>query len=168
MKQNYGKDEMGMTDREILCALKRLKVETGSLVCFGCGREHSCGVYGCAIIRKTADRLEELLDENATLRQEIGRLEAQNDHFRDHTKMVIQKWISVEERLPHFNEPYIVTACDENAPAGEGIWYNTVVVVAEYYNGCWTWEEGETEYDLTGLVTHWMPMPNAPEPTGTK
>lgn len=156
-----------MLDRDLIMALRLIKVEAGGLLCFGCGLEHSCCVRGCTITRKAADRLEALAEENAKLiceksrlEQEIGRLEAQNEHFREVTKM-LPKWISAKERLPNFNQPYIVTACDENAPAGEGIWYSTVVVVAEYYNGCWTWAENGTEYDLTGIVTHWMPMPKA-------
>ena len=32
--------------------LHRLKVETGSLACLGCGREQSCGTHGCAILRE--------------------------------------------------------------------------------------------------------------------
>ena len=71
-------------------------------------------------------------------------------------------WVSVEERPPEGNGEYIVTACDEGCPAGEGIWYDTVVVFAEYYDGCWTWNDG-TEYDLTDIVTHWMPLPAPPD-----
>ena len=71
------------------------------------------------------------------------------------------EWVSVEERLPEGNGEYIVTACDEGCPAGEGIWYDTVVVFAEYYDGCWIWNDG-TEYDLTDIVTHWMPLPAPP------
>ncbi len=71
------------------------------------------------------------------------------------------EWVSVEERLPERNGGYIVTTCDEGCPAGEGIWYDTVVVFAEYYDGCWTWNDG-TEYDLTDIVTHWMPLPAPP------
>ena len=71
------------------------------------------------------------------------------------------EWVSVDERLPEGNGEYIVTACDEGCPAGEGIWYDTVVVFAEYYDGCWTWNDG-TEYDLTDIVTHWMPLPAPP------
>lgn len=47
-----------MNDKELLAALRRLKVETGSLVCVGCGYEHDCGVHGCAILRKTIVWLE--------------------------------------------------------------------------------------------------------------
>lgn len=42
-----------MRDEDLLAALRRLKVETGSLVCLGCGREHDCGIHGCAILRET-------------------------------------------------------------------------------------------------------------------
>ena len=47
-----------MTKHELIAALKRLKVETGSLVCFGCGYEHNCGIHGCAILRTAVDALE--------------------------------------------------------------------------------------------------------------
>ena len=47
-----------MTKPELISALKRLKVETGSLVCLGCGYEHNCGIHGCAILRAAVDALE--------------------------------------------------------------------------------------------------------------
>ena len=53
-----------MIDRELISALRRLKVETGSLVCLGCGYEHNCGVHGCAILRKTIAWLEQTLAED--------------------------------------------------------------------------------------------------------
>lgn len=53
-----------MSDRELIAALRRLKVETGSLVCVGCGYEHNCGIHGCAILRKTIVRLEQTLAED--------------------------------------------------------------------------------------------------------
>ena len=45
-----------MTD--LIGALKRLKVQTGSLSCLGCGHEHNCSVHGCAIIREAIEELE--------------------------------------------------------------------------------------------------------------
>lgn len=54
-----------MTDKELIRSLRRLKVETGSLACWGCGHEHNCGIHGCAIIRHAAERLEELRQEKA-------------------------------------------------------------------------------------------------------
>lgn len=50
-----------MTDEELIASLKRLKVETGSLVCLGCGREHDCGIHGCAILRETIAFVEKKL-----------------------------------------------------------------------------------------------------------
>jgi len=52
-----------MRDQELVNELRRLKVETGSLACLGCGYEHSCGIHGCAIIIAAADRLSELPEE---------------------------------------------------------------------------------------------------------
>lgn len=77
--------------------------------------------------------------------------------------VTVQEWISVDDRLPEEDDNYIVTACDEGCSAGEGIWYSTVVVVAEYYKGSWTWYEGSSEYSLEGTVTHWMPLPKPPK-----
>lgn len=53
-----------MRDEDLLAALRRLKVQTGSLVCLGCGCEHDCGVHGCAILRKTISWLEQKLAED--------------------------------------------------------------------------------------------------------
>ena len=53
-----------MSDRELIANLRRLKVQTGSLVCLGCGYEHNCGMHGCAILRKTIAWLERKLSED--------------------------------------------------------------------------------------------------------
>lgn len=41
-----------MSYKDLAEALHRLKVETGSLACFGCGYEHNCTAHGCAIVRE--------------------------------------------------------------------------------------------------------------------
>ena len=55
----------------VLSALHRLKVETGSLACLGCGHEHNCGVHGCAILREAEEVIRELIADNVSLRQRI-------------------------------------------------------------------------------------------------
>ena len=56
-----------MTTEALLEALARLRVETGSLACLGCGYEHHCSVRGCQILRETAAQLEQLAAENVVL-----------------------------------------------------------------------------------------------------
>lgn len=68
-----------MEHKELLAALRRLRVQTGSLACAGCGHEHNCGVHGCAIIREAVKAL------------------AKKD-----------AWISVQDRLPT-NERNVLT-----------------------------------------------------------
>lgn len=58
-----------MSDRELIAALRRLKVQTGSIACLGCGYEHNCFVHGCHIMRVAAERLEQLT--SAVGRQEV-------------------------------------------------------------------------------------------------
>ena len=48
-----------MNDRELIAALRRLKVQTGSLACLGCGHEHNCSTSGCAIIREAIEVLRD-------------------------------------------------------------------------------------------------------------
>lgn len=55
-----------MSDRELIAALRRLKVQTGSLACLGCGYEHNCGIHGCRILRETVAWLEQTLAEGRT------------------------------------------------------------------------------------------------------
>lgn len=53
-----------MTDKELIASLRRLKVQTGSLACLGCGWEHNCGIHGCAILREAIAFVEKKLAED--------------------------------------------------------------------------------------------------------
>ena len=77
-----------MKNEEILAAMRRLKVETGSLVCMGCGREHDCGILGCRIVREATELIEKLTDRCARYAEEIAVAQER------------QRWIPVTERLP--------------------------------------------------------------------
>lgn len=63
-----------MTTNDLLEALARLRVETGSLACLGCGHEHNCSTHGCAILRAAADLIERLTAENAKAEAERDAL----------------------------------------------------------------------------------------------
>ena len=96
-----------MRDQELVSAIRRLKVETGSLACMGCGHEHNCGVSGCAVMREAADRIANQSTNIAALQQEIEKLRGQNKQLREAAALVAKesaellerRWIPVEENL---------------------------------------------------------------------
>lgn len=61
--------------KDVIAALRRLRVQTGSLACLGCGYEQSCSVRGCAILRAAIALLE---------RDEVAG-EAMDCHSGDYT-----------------------------------------------------------------------------------
>lgn len=61
-----------MTTNDLLEALASLRVETGSLACLGCGREHNCSTHGCQILREAAAQLEHFTAENRALRNALA------------------------------------------------------------------------------------------------
>ena len=107
-----------MKDQELVNAIRRLKVETGSLTCMGCGHEHNCGVSGCAIMREAADRIANQSTHIAALQQEIEKLRGQNEQLREAAALVTKesaellerRWIPVEERLPEDRSDVLVVA----------------------------------------------------------
>lgn len=92
--------------------------------------------YGCDGCPKvSADLIERLTAENAALREKLPQ------------------WISVEDRLPadHLKR-YLIAFKDAGG---------SIVDAARYIPGlgweCCNWEVPQ------GLITHWMPLPEAPE-----
>ena len=49
---------MSDKEKELTTQLRRMSVETGSLVCLGCGYEHNCGIHGCALLRQAVETIE--------------------------------------------------------------------------------------------------------------
>lgn len=88
-----------MTISELIKALQRLKVETGSIACLGCGHEHNCGIHGCAIIREAAEKLgyfNTVFHEDAVLKLagqclkvEPGRLRELAEADKDGRRVVL-------------------------------------------------------------------------------
>lgn len=57
-----------MTINELIKALRRLKTQTNSFACLGCGYEHNCGIHGCAIIREATEKLDDI---NAVFNEDV-------------------------------------------------------------------------------------------------
>ena len=132
-----------MKNKEILTALRRLKVETGSLACMGCGREHDCGIHGCRIAREAAELIEKLTDRCARYAEEIAVLQER------------EKWVPVTERLPE------VWRNDETAELVNYMIYSPDfgVDIGNYHAKAGKW----LCMALPCTVTHWRPLPDGPE-----
>ena len=75
-----------MTINELITALRRLKVETGSLACLGCGNEHNCDIHGCAIIREAAEKLGDfnaVFNEDTVVRLAVRCLKVEPVRLRE-------------------------------------------------------------------------------------
>ena len=135
-----------MKNEEIVKALRRLKVETGSLSCMGCGREHHCGVHGCRIMREAAELIEKLTDRCARYAEEIAVAQERT------------RWIPVTERLPEISHSWGISnivLCIISDPSGYPPPNPGLCIYLE--DGRWTC------HGQIVRVTHWMPLPEPPE-----
>ena len=152
-----------MKDKDLVNAIRRLKVETRSLACIGCGHGHNCGDSGCAIMREAADRIANQSTHIAALQQEIEKLRGQNEQLREAAALVTKesaellerRWIPVEERLPEDRSDVLVVA----------YWHERW---GAYMGWCaperaaWSVHVGIGDRSDIA-VTHWMPLPEPPE-----
>ena len=104
-----------MTDQELIQALNRLKVETGSLACLGCGHEHNCGIHGCAIIRGAADRLTAVLGE-------MEQVKLEREHVGNGVYVLNHDYVEAAHRLAAYEdtglEPEEIAKIRENVENG--------------------------------------------------
>ena len=135
-----------MKNNEIVRALRRLKVETGSLVCMGCGREHDCGILGCRIVREAAELIEKLTDRCARYAEEIAVAQERT------------RWIPVTERLPEDGD--VVLCWYEYFRFGEYNRMYRTYGIGYYINGMWG---GDVSSGRNTKVLAWMPLPAPPE-----
>ena len=156
-----------MKDKDLVNAIRRLKVETRSLACIGCGHGHNCGVSGCAIMREAADRIANQSTHIAALQQEIEKLRGQNEQLREAAALVTKesaellerRWIPVTERLPEL----------QNWGASKlvlGIVQNESGYGYPPPNPCFCVYLGNQKWRIRGrmaTITHWMPLPEPPE-----
>ena len=152
-----------MKDQELVKALRRLKVETGSMACLGCGHEHNCGIHGCALLRQAADRIANQSTHILALQKEIEGLRAQNQQLREALALLTKesadllerRWVPVTERLPEDRSDVLVVA----------YWHEKWGV---YMGWCaperaaWSVHIGIGDRNDIA-VTHWMPLPEPPE-----
>lgn len=128
-------------------ALKRLRVETGSLACFGCGHEHNCSTQGCAILRNAAAHMEAALANYDHL-SALTKQQAEDIQALEHATLTPpNEWVSVDEKLPKEKQRVIVRCERVGTSVGWILWGN------------WMADIGPD----AGKVTHWMPLPAPPK-----
>ena len=75
-----------------------------------------------------------------------------------------QEWISVDERLPE-NYGSVLVACEGLTIGGAN-----PIAIGSYGDGCWWLADADGTMYLTKymrvVVTHWMPLPEAPKMKG--
>lgn len=129
-----------MEINELVTALRRMQVETGSLVCLGCGYEHGCSAHGCALLREAADRISMLNDFNKSQSAKMLKTIAE-------LRAALPVWISVDKQLPENGVPVIVYRKGGKIEQG----------IADV-NGWW-----RVYGTRTKNVIAWQPMPAPPE-----
>lgn len=122
-----------MTDQEIVQALRQ------------CAKS-DCSSCGMCPIFPDRECVEHLAAADASL---IERMTAENAALREK----VPQWISVEDRLPIDRlSKYLVAFRDAGG---------SIVDMARYFpSDGWTCDNWEVPQNL---ITHWMPLPEAPE-----
>lgn len=117
-------------------------------------------------LAEAADRLEDQNAHIAALQKEIEKLRGQNKQLREAAALVAKesaellelRWIPVTERLPELDELVLVIA---SGKPKENITLDNAVELATLYSDGWCLEMCPQWTGAT--VTHWMPLPEAPE-----
>lgn len=126
-----------MTDKEIIQALRVCSRRTDAQTCAECPLFDSEDCMGDMMVG-AADLIERLTAENTALREKVPR------------------WISVDDRHPKPGTRVLAT--------------DGVFVGEAYRTSADTWRryDGIAMRDCIGsIVTHWMPLPEAPEEDDT-
>ena len=123
-----------MTTSELIKALRVCSRRTGYKGCGPCPLFDDKDCMG-NVTAAAADLIERLTAENAALREKVPQ------------------WISVEDRLPIDRlSKYLVAFRDAGGP---------IVDMARYFpSDGWTCDNWDVPQNL---ITHWMPLPEAPE-----
>ena len=126
-----------MTDKEIIRALRVCSRRTDAQTCAECPLFDSEDCMGDMMVG-AADLIERLTAENAAMRE----------------KQLNQLWKPVFAGNPERKGCYLVTV---------NHWLDGTPVVREaFWNGV-DWLSCERRHEITPRVTHWMPLPEAPE-----
>ena len=136
--------------------LRRVKVQTGSLMCLGCEYENGCGIHGCALMLEAADTIERL---NAFDKSNSYRLLLKNRKLEERLVEMKNKlrWRVASHELPKKHDNVLVCV---NGIFKEISFHNAIQI--GFYAGEEGWIiDGYEEWENAN-VSHWMPLPDMP------
>lgn len=144
-----------------LNALRKLRVETGSLACLGCGYEHNCSTHGCAILRNAIEHMEAALSNYDSLSALVDHLETElKSEILSAAELrarLANEWVSVEERLPTDERPVLVFVGYADTMTG-------FITTSSYFcfdvNPHWQWDGLVRDEQRT---LFWMSLPAPPD-----
>lgn len=150
-----------MDDKKLIEALLSLSVETGSLVCLGCGHEHNCSIHGCAILRQAAEQFLNLQQ----------RFDEVNDFTKSQCSKMLERLAEKDKQITAAGEAMHARSPDNKALTveelremdGQPVW-----IVSHPDWGHWELSERAEDYfedmdeDFYGMT---MP-PALPDPMG--
>lgn len=149
-------------NENLLQALRRLKVDTGSLACMGCGYERSCSVRGCAILLSAAAALEKNQWINVKDRMPENEVDvlicAQRRYYKGGTIPVVSTAFYTDGKMNTEESGYNWDLGNVDMEYDEEV---DAYIVPEGW-----WESvryGEEFSAVDDFVTHWMPLPQPPK-----
>ena len=114
------------------------------------------------------EKLIEILRKPIFPHELVDPIESVADYLLD-SGVTVQEWISVYDRLPQEDGAYLVTANDfGNSQRVKIRWFAKDGETVDKYDLAgqkyvWYFYDSECGYASTKSVTHWMPLPLAPE-----
>ena len=166
-----------MTEKEIIWALRELEADNQcSCICDECD-EDDCLT---PLFRSAADLIEQLTAENRALRNALPSgpvkhsqkqtLDARVAYLREMAKELNAQREKAEAERDALQEKQLWKTVLEGNPNEKGCYLVTVKhwvdgkpVVREAYWNLEDWLSCEKKREITPRVTHWMPLPEAPE-----
>ena len=136
---------MSIATKNLVAALRSLKLQTGSIDCSSCGREHNCSTSGCALIREAADQLERLNDFSNS---QIADLLQRNGALQTTMEAISDAAIGYIEGGPYDDEGE-TAALFANA-------VNDLSAVFVYGDDAKKWQQPLTRDQLRQMVGRWV------------
>lgn len=136
---------MSIATKNLVAALRSLKLQTGSIDCSGCGREHNCSTRGCALIREAADQLERLNDFSNS---QIADLLKRNGALQTAMEAISDAAIGYLEGGP-YDDAGETAALFANA-------VNDLSAVFVYGDDAKEWQQPLTREQLRNMVGRWV------------